>query len=144
MPGNHLYNFHHATEMEVHDCPKCGMPYAAPAYFFERINEGQEGRQWYCPRGHPIVFGETEAERLKKQLDAARRGAQFAQKSAERARKERDHAKAQARGYKGSLTRTKNRIKAGVCPCCNRHFQNLQRHMDHKHPEYADSKEKTK
>jgi hypothetical protein len=24
-----------------------------------------------------------------------------------------------------------------VCPCCNRTFSNLQRHMAHKHPQFA-------
>jgi hypothetical protein len=28
------------------------------------------------------------------------------------------------------------RIGNGVCPCCNRSFTNLRRHMTTKHPEY--------
>lgn len=38
---------------------------------------------------------------------------------------------------KGVVTRTRNRIANGVCPCCDRSFTNLQRHMASKHPDYA-------
>ena len=31
--------------------------------------------------------------------------------------------------------RIEKRIHAGVCPCCNRSFPNLQRHMAAKHPD---------
>jgi hypothetical protein len=31
----------------------------------------------------------------------------------------------------------KKRAVAGVCPCCNRHFRELERHMASKHPKYA-------
>lgn len=137
MSGDHLYNFNHAVKMEVHDCPSCGMPYAAPAYFFERVQNGEEKSQWYCPRGHSIVFRENKVDTLKKQLEAANRSTEFERRLRERVQGERDHAKAQARGFKGALTKTKNRISKGVCPCCNRTFENLARHMHNQHPEYV-------
>jgi hypothetical protein len=37
---------------------------------------------------------------------------------------------------KGVKTRMANRIKHGVCPCCNRTFLNLQRHMTTQHPSF--------
>lgn len=48
---------------------------------------------------------------------------------------ERSHA-----ATRGHLTRTKKRGGHGVCPCCNRTFQQLARHMKSKHPDYAESK----
>lgn len=36
--------------------------------------------------------------------------------------------------YTGML---RNRAAAGVCPCCNRTFEQLGRHMTTKHPEYV-------
>lgn len=33
-------------------------------------------------------------------------------------------------------TRIKNRVKNGVCPCCNRTFENLARHMQAKHSDF--------
>lgn len=40
---------------------------------------------------------------------------------------------------KGVVTRIKNRVGHGVCPCCSRTFQDLQRHMKSKHSDYAKS-----
>lgn len=37
---------------------------------------------------------------------------------------------------KGVATRLKNRAAHGVCPCCNRTFQQLARHMSAKHPDF--------
>ena len=39
---------------------------------------------------------------------------------------------------KGQLTRAKRRISKGVCPCCNRTFQNLANHISEKHPDYSE------
>jgi hypothetical protein len=30
-------------------------------------------------------------------------------------------------------------VANGVCPCCNRTFQNLARHMAGKHPDYEEA-----
>jgi hypothetical protein len=30
----------------------------------------------------------------------------------------------------------RKRIQSGVCPCCNRTFENLGRHMKSKHPAF--------
>jgi hypothetical protein len=40
---------------------------------------------------------------------------------------------------KGHVTRKKRqleRVASGVCPCCNRSFVNLRRHMKTQHPEF--------
>lgn len=50
-----------------------------------------------------------------------------------------DRKRKQLEVRKGLLTRMKNRVGNGVCPCCNRHFKNLQGHMKTKHPEFKDS-----
>lgn len=51
--------------------------------------------------------------------------------------RERESVKAQST----RLRKVKDRVKNGVCPCCNRTFVNLQRHMHTKHPSYDDSHE---
>ena len=42
-----------------------------------------------------------------------------------------------AAALRGVVTRTKNRVGNGVCPCCNRTFANLMRHMHDQHPGYT-------
>lgn len=46
-------------------------------------------------------------------------------------------AKAAHAVTKGKLTKTRNRIAKGVCPCCNRSFVNLGKHMAGQHPDFG-------
>ena len=87
---------------------------------------------FYCPLGHPNHYpaGKTESERLRDQLNAEI--AYSKRKSEALEREKRLHA-----ATKGELTKTKNRIANGVCPCCNRSFAQLTRHMKSQHPEYV-------
>jgi hypothetical protein len=112
----------------------CGMKHAVPAelrsHQLRRHENGQREVNIYCPLGHyHFPAGEPKVERLRRQRDAALdrealRGA------------ERDQAEASARAYKGAATKARKRAKAGVCPCCNRTFKQLTRHMESKHPEF--------
>lgn len=40
---------------------------------------------------------------------------------------------------RGKLKAQTTRVKNGVCPCCNRSFQNLKRHMNTKHPNWSEN-----
>ena len=51
-------------------------------------------------------------------------------------REAREGAERRASAARGQVTKLKNRAAAGVCPCCNRQFQNLKNHMATKHPEF--------
>jgi len=55
----------------------------------------------------------------------------------ETVRYQRDRNERRRRAEKAAKTRIKNRVSNGVCPCCNRTFANLARHMANKHPDYA-------
>lgn len=115
----------------------CGLRQAIPSELMRQAEHN--GKAIYCPLGHTWVVVETEAERLRRQL-AAEEGkvADYRRWLAEeRARAER--AERRRAAAKGQLTRTKNRIAKGVCPCCNRSFVDLARHMETKHPDYAGS-----
>ncbi|MFC6487312.1 hypothetical protein [Nitratireductor sp. GCM10026969] len=94
---------------------------------------------FYCPYGHPQHFpeGETEEVRLRRERDRLKQ--QLAQKDDEIGwqRNQREAAQRSASARKGQITRLKNRAAAGVCPCCNRSFENLRRHMASKHPGFV-------
>lgn len=112
--------------------PGCGTPIAMPTQIYNRFRENH-AEQFHCCFGHPQHFtGKTEAEKLKDELESERQSTEWWKKRSERADKS-------ATAYKGQVTRLRNRVKNGVCPCCNRSFQNLQRHMHTKHPEYGQS-----
>ena len=124
-----LVQFHQAIQFEVYECAECGVPFGVSADFAQR--KRNDHSDFYCPRGHCQVFkGETEAERLRKMLaEANAKSTTLAQRAAD----------AEAAEQKAEMARRKleKRIKAGVCPCCNRTFTNLARHMQTKHPEKA-------
>lgn len=114
----------------IHEtCFKCGIAFAMPEPFY-RVKLNDHTSFW-CPNGHEqhYVPGKTREQLLKEQVDRERR----------RGDRWRDEAEAEARSHsatKGHLTRAKRRVAHGVCPCCNRHFQNLQDHMEDEHPDY--------
>lgn len=95
-------------------------------------DEGENDLVIHCPLGHGYVLGgrEGRAERLEKQLAAERA-------RHDQTRAERDQHERSLRAERGAKTKLKKRLAGGVCPCCQRTFENLGRHMKTKHPEYA-------
>lgn len=108
------------------DCGECGGTYAVNERFHEQ--KRQKGGYWHCPYCQTSWgFGEGENSRLKKELTAekARR---------DRALQEANENRQLAEKTVKAINRLKKRVTNGVCPCCNRTFQNLARHMKTKHP----------
>lgn len=106
----------------------CGISHGVPQELYDQADRC--GKTVYCPLGHSWVLGDSETKKLKAQLASAR-------EESEHYREQRDYAERQARAHKGHHTRTKNRIANGVCPCCNRTFVNLGKHMKSQHPDFA-------
>ena len=112
------------------NCQECGSVFwvNAAAMKYKRDNGGK----YWCPGcGTSWVFRDTTAARLQRQLDAERESKRFVQRRLD----EETRSHAATRGY---LTRQKRRSRAGVCPCCNRTFKQLSRHMKSQHPEYGE------
>ncbi len=118
--SGHAFNL--SISFESLTCCECGIEYAGPSYFFTKRRENHAS--FYCPNGHAQHFpAETEAERLKRQL------------ADEQARHSRTLARLNASERTAKkLDRQVKRTKKGCCPCCNRYFQNLARHVATKHP----------
>lgn len=116
-----------SMRFEVITCYKCGTPFAVPADV--RARWQANGEYFCCPFGHSQHYSESTENRLRKQLESARRGAELA-------RRQRDRAENSARALRGHLTRQKKRHAAGTCPCCQRTFSNLRRHMEGQHADY--------
>ncbi len=120
------------SDLEVEVCT-CGVLFAAPKHLLDNARES--GKNFYCPNGHSLVYS-SENERLKKQLQQAR-------DRAGRLASDLDQTQARLIAQKSATTRIKRerdslkeRTAAGVCPCCNRTFQQLARHIKTKHPDY--------
>ncbi len=104
----------------------------------------EDHKEFWCPVcGKEMVFraGNSDADRLRRELAAER--AQLDQIKADRdyQRRARTKAEKSLTATRGVVTRIKNRVAAGVCPCCTRHFTNLERHMAGQHPEFKATEE---
>lgn len=127
------------TDLKVMTCPICGVVYAIPAALQANAYKRGEGKiQWFCCNGHQLGYhGDSEAER---QLKIMRERARMASARADADRDLRIHTEAQLRSQKGATTKARKRHAAALCPCCNRSFVQLKRHMDTQHPSYDPTK----
>lgn len=119
-------------------CASCKCEFGFPDAL-EETARASEAITFYCPYGHPNCYraGETEADKMRRERD--RLTQRLAEKDDEIARQRslRETAERSASAMKGQVTRIKNRVGNGVCPCCNRSFTNLERHMHTQHPDFT-------
>ena len=120
-------------------CSECGIIYFFPERWCDKAADNHKG--WKCPNGHGQVFRESEKDELRRERDRLKQ--RLAQKDDDirHALDDAQHERRRAATFKGHLTKAKKRIGKGTCPCCNRHFENLERHMASKHPQYAEAAE---
>lgn len=112
-------------------CITCGVYFAFDRELDQRRR--QDKQSFYCPNGHSQAYTESEADRLRKQLSVKEAELSRAQQRTAMERSMRESAEAATKRVQGQLTRQTKRVNAGVCPHCNRTFQQLARHMDCKH-----------
>lgn len=122
-------------------CPLCGVHYAVDSAFVAEIKRLNES--WYCPNGHSLVYKESPADQLERELKAAKEAARIAENNSTyfsgrlvETQRELDLTARTLKASKTRLKKTKERIAAGVCPCCRRNFENLGRHIRGQHPQY--------
>lgn len=117
------------NDLEVTVCT-CGVLFAVP----EKLLDARrfDGKSFHCPNGHSLVFKDSDREKITRERDRLRD--QTARLTANL-----DQTEASRRAYKGQATRLKKRTAGGVCPCCNRTFKELARHMESQHPDFVAS-----
>lgn len=125
----------HDIVLATETCCNCSVAFAMPTEMMDRLRTN--GGSFYCPNGHSQHYTKTEVQRLRTELNKANKDAQYWRQRKVEEEAARQHAERQAAARKGLVTKIKNRISNGVCPCCNRTFTDLQRHMESKHPDYA-------
>ena len=124
-----------STQFFFQSCWKCGVVWGMTQDLTERRRS--DGLNVYCPNGHYGTFGESEEDKLKKQVERERRLRVETENNLYVEKEYSKNLRNQKRAMKGASTKLKKRIAAGVCPCCNRTFQNVARHMNNKHPGYT-------
>src|SRR5688572_24536546 len=107
-------------------CITCGIEFGMPVEYVQQRKK--EKSNYFCPNGHQQHYiSKTEAELLKEELDKEKKRREWAEESRKNAWERVEEEKRSKAALKGVLTRTKNRVSKGVCPCCDRTFQNLMK-----------------
>ena len=122
------YAITQAITLETIDCCTCGIVFAMPDTMVRRMQA--TGGLFYCSNGHAQSYTTSEGQRLREKLDEQTRASTH---MAERAKQ----AEAAEQKAVREIKRLNKRSAAGVCPCCNRTFQQLARHMKAKHAEFG-------
>ena len=106
-------------------CCDCGVVFAMSAEFRE-VRMDDHG-WFYCPAGHSQHYtGKSEAERRAEEAER-----ELADARTRLFREQDAHQQT-----KRDLANVRKRAAAAVCPCCNRSFVQLRRHLATKHPDY--------
>jgi hypothetical protein len=94
---------------------------------------------FYCSYGHSQCFreGPTDLDKMRQERDRLAQRVAERDDEVRRQRELREAAERRTAAARGQVTRIKNRVGHGVCPCCNRTFENLHRHMTTKHPTFT-------
>lgn len=115
------------TTLYAQTCVSCGVLFAMPQAMDDQRQKDR--KSFYCPNGHSQHYmGETPEQTIKKLKERL-------------AREQASHDQTQAslNATKGVVTKQRKkleRVSKGVCPCCNRSFTDLKKHMQSKHPDY--------
>lgn len=117
-------------------CIFCGISFFMPEAFQQERT--RDHKNFYCPNGHGQIYAsETEAERLRKELNAAMQREETIRQQREEARGLLVKEQEKLRLANAAAKRQKKRQAAGVCPCCHRTVSAMARHMKTKHPDFA-------
>lgn len=127
------------TWMWLETCCNCNAPFAMSDTVYRVALERREKFLFYCPNGHgqSYLSGESEADKLRRERDRLIQDRAWYEDELRAERAARETAEKRVSAAKGQITKLKKRAAAGVCPCCNRTFANLQRHMHAQHPTFV-------
>lgn len=110
------------------NCYSCGTTFAINENLMRKFRETKE--TFYCPSGHPQHFKVSDADKLRTEMERKEAELRTAKCEALRERNLRETAESKVLRANRKLSR----IHRGVCPRCNRTFENVARHMKEKHP----------
>lgn len=128
------------VEYVMSECITCGVRYTVPKLQWDK--QRREGGMHSCSNGHSQGWTLGKNTDLDNMRRRAERAEQEQARLADEARIERDQRQAverQLSATKGVVTKIKRRTSHGVCPCCTRSFTDLRRHMQTKHPNFAEA-----
>lgn len=108
-------------------CCNCGVAFGLPSDL-QDVLRNDPNKYFYCPNRHSQHYIKSREQQLREEAER-----KLQQKENELANL--SSSKIQLENELQKVQKKMKRVHNGVCPCCNRSFVNLQRHMKTKHPE---------
>lgn len=126
-----------ADGFEDQSCITCFIAFRVPAGFTAWRRE--DCVSFYCPNGHSMSYSKNDRplEIMRRERDLLAQRIAQRDDEIKRQREMREAAEREAAVARGQVTKLKKRAIGGVCPCCNRTFSALRKHMACKHPAFA-------
>jgi hypothetical protein len=122
----------------VTQCGACAVWHTVPEMVWD--TQVREGGFHCCPNGHSRGWNkgtdEVERENIRRERDRLKQDAARLADEVTAQQRRADEAEKK-------VLQIKRRAAAGVCPCCNRTFLNIQRHMKSKHANVIPLSQKT-
>lgn len=120
------------------ECHICKTVFGMPRDFYNVAKAGAGKVEFFCPHGHGAVFlkGESETAKLRRERDRLKQEQAWYEQRLSETKDERDRAVRKTAAARGQITKLKKRAANGVCPCCNRTFADLAKHMAGQHPNF--------
>ena len=106
------------------DTGGCNLQFAMTRNFYDYTKRTGEG--WWCPAGHERVWADDTVEEQLQRAEARNQHLEDQLRASVQ----------EAENTRIALLRDRQRFANGVCPCCQRSFDNVRRHMQAKHPDY--------
>lgn len=123
------------TQFEEVPCCVCDVRFAMPEDYVARLRRKKIG--FCCPNGHSLLYhGKSDSQKIKDLNAKLTTTRAQAESRVQRAEAATAHQVRRVAAAKGKVTRLKNDFAKGKCPCCNKHFKVLKKHMARMHPEY--------
>lgn len=131
--------------MWLESCCNCKTAFAMSDELHATALERREAFQFYCPNGHGQWYtsGEREVDIIRRERDRLKQSVAYYEDRTRELDQQRALAVRQTAAARGQITKLKKRAAAGLCPCCNRPFENLARHMATKHPSFVSEPDAT-
>lgn len=118
----------------VETCVNCGTPFGLDRDLYNKLRESHG--TFYCPKGHSQYYSaKSETEKLKDEISQQNQRLERLNNYITEKNQTIHSLTYSNRSLKAAKTKILNRVKNGVCPCCNRTFKNLQAHFKTVHPE---------
>lgn len=124
------------TQLVAEVCCNCHIPFAMPRSLMDAARDDPE-IWFYCPAGHRQHYTTDKLAEARKKITRLTADLDRERAALTHQRGLTETAQRSAAAYKGHAHRMQKRIGRGVCPCCNRYFADVDRHMGNKHPDFV-------